>query len=161
METQKPTSATCVGCGGNVVPVERSVGERRFGGPKPKYVVDHYTCQHCGLNYDKLPPDRSAPFEQDGKLDETEGLRASLRSAIERAERAERALREEKSAASAEWGDRPIVEDDDIQDAHPVRSGRHGEYGLASYLVGAKRSKRALIDLVNWLLVRIADLEKR
>lgn len=56
-----------------------------------------------------------------------------------------------------EWGDKPIPEDDVIEAAHPVRSGRNDLYQEASRFVGAKRSKVALINLVTWLLVRIAD----
>jgi hypothetical protein len=53
---------------------------------------------------------------------------------------------------SDSWGDKPLREDDAIQAAHPLRTGKHDVYAEAARLVGAKRSKRALIDLVNWLL---------
>lgn len=57
-----------------------------------------------------------------------------------------------------EWSedDKPLPEDGLIRAAHPTRSGRHGVYGEAFRMVGAKRSKFALVDLVNWLLVRLA-----
>lgn len=50
--------------------------------------------------------------------------------------------------------DRPLPEDDEIMAAHPMRTGNHERYAEAARLVGAKRSKYALIDLVNWLLAQ-------
>lgn len=50
------------------------------------------------------------------------------------------------------WSDGPLPEDEQIQAAHPVRSGDHETYAEARRLVGARHSKHALIDLVNWLL---------
>lgn len=49
-------------------------------------------------------------------------------------------------------GDRPLPEDDAIKAAHPTRTGRHDLYAEAMRMVGAKHSKGALVDLVNWLL---------
>lgn len=54
--------------------------------------------------------------------------------------------------------DQPLPEDEAIRVAFPTRSGRHEEYAEAMRLVGARRSKRGLVALVHWLLVRIADL---
>lgn len=51
-----------------------------------------------------------------------------------------------------EWGDTAIPEDAEIADAHPTKTGRHDLYTEAMRLVGAKRSKGALVDLTNWLL---------
>jgi cell division protein FtsB len=49
--------------------------------------------------------------------------------------------------------DEPLPEDDAIAAAFPLfRSKRHDLYAEAIRLVGAKRSKGALVDLVNWLL---------
>jgi len=48
--------------------------------------------------------------------------------------------------------DRGLPEDSAIHAAHPVRSGAHDRYMDAARMVGAKRSKYALIDLVNWLM---------
>lgn len=56
--------------------------------------------------------------------------------------------------------DRPLPEDDEIAAAHPLVSGRHEEYAEAMRLVGAKKSKGALVELVTWLLVRIKHAEK-
>lgn len=50
------------------------------------------------------------------------------------------------------WEDSALPEDADIKAAHPTRTGRHDLYAEAMRLVGAKHSKRGLIDLVNWLL---------
>lgn len=58
------------------------------------------------------------------------------------------------------WGDKPIPEDAAIKAAHPVRTKRHDLYQEAQRLVGAKRSKYALVDLVNWLLYDIDALKK-
>lgn len=54
--------------------------------------------------------------------------------------------------------DQPIPEDDAIKAAHPTRSGRHGLYAQAMRLVGAKKSKQALVDLVTWLLLERSTL---
>jgi hypothetical protein len=54
--------------------------------------------------------------------------------------------------------DQPLPEDKDIKAAHPVRSGRHEEYQEAMRMVGAKRSKGALVELVSWLLIRVKDV---
>lgn len=59
------------------------------------------------------------------------------------------------------WEDKPIPEDKAIDAAHPVRSGRHDTYAEAMRLVGAKHSKYALIELVNWLLIRVDVAEKK
>lgn len=60
-----------------------------------------------------------------------------------------------------EWDvDRPIPEDAAIKAAHPTRSGRHDEYQEAMRMVGAKRSKGALVELVSWLLIRVKDADK-
>lgn len=57
-----------------------------------------------------------------------------------------------------EWGDdyedQPIAEDEQIHKAFPTRSGRHDLYAEAMRMVGAKRSKGALVALVTWLLLR-------
>lgn len=51
--------------------------------------------------------------------------------------------------------DRPLPEDSKIEEAHPLNSGEHELYAEAVRMVGAKRSKYALVDLVHWLLVRL------
>lgn len=52
-----------------------------------------------------------------------------------------------------DWEDQPLPEDDAIRAAFPTRTGDHSTYAEAMRLVGAKRSKGALVSLVNWLLV--------
>ena len=59
------------------------------------------------------------------------------------------------------WSDQPIPEDDAIRAAHPIHTGNHFIFDEAMRMVGAKRSKGALVDLVNWLLSRIDELEAR
>lgn len=64
-------------------------------------------------------------------------------------------------AARAQGGgmmrDQPLPEDAAIRDAHPLRTGRHDLYAEAMRMVGAKHSKGALVELVNWLLWRLED----
>lgn len=63
---------------------------------------------------------------------------------------------------SRDWrGDRPTPEDEAINDAHPVESGRHGTYMEAMRLVGDRHSKSSLVAMVNWLLTRVEDLEAK
>lgn len=57
-------------------------------------------------------------------------------------------------------GDKPLPEDAAIDAALPTLSGRHDLYTEAMRLVGAKQSKAALVDLVNWLLLRIDTAER-
>lgn len=56
-----------------------------------------------------------------------------------------------------DWDDRTLPEDEAIKAAHPTRTGQHERYAEAMRLVGAKRSKYALVELVNWLLSRIPE----
>lgn len=51
--------------------------------------------------------------------------------------------------------DHPLPEDEAIKTVHPLRSNRHDLYQEAQRLVGAKHSKQALVELVNWLLHRV------
>lgn len=51
--------------------------------------------------------------------------------------------------------DTPIPEDAEIYAAHPLETGRHDLYNEAMRLVGAKHTKGALVELVNWLLLRL------
>lgn len=62
-----------------------------------------------------------------------------------------------------EWTDedKPLPEDGQIDAAHPLQSGEHKLYAEAVRLVGAKRSKYALVDLVHWLLLRIETYERQ
>lgn len=55
------------------------------------------------------------------------------------------------------WQDRPTPEDDAIDAAHPLKTGRHDLYAEAMRLVGDRHSKYRLVDLVNWLLSRISN----
>lgn len=57
--------------------------------------------------------------------------------------------------------DKPIPEDADILAAHPINTGRHDLYAEAMRMVGAKRSKGALVDLVNWLLATVQELQRQ
>jgi hypothetical protein len=58
------------------------------------------------------------------------------------------------------WEDLPLPEDDAIKAAHPLRSGRHDLYAEAMRLVGERHAKAELVELVNWLLVEIAEARR-
>jgi hypothetical protein len=68
-------------------------------------------------------------------------------------------IRQAPTMPDLKWSedDQPLPEDDQICAAHPLRTGNHERYVEAMRLVGAKRSKYALVDLVNWLLSRIPN----
>lgn len=63
------------------------------------------------------------------------------------------------SKAASEWVDSPLPEDEDIWAAHPIRTGNHDLYAEAQRLVTARHSKRSLVELVNWLLLRAITAE--
>lgn len=67
---------------------------------------------------------------------------------------------EEARAAALAWTDedQSLPEDDAITAAHPAYSDKHHNlYTEAMRMVGAKRSKGALVGLVCWLLVRAEE----
>lgn len=70
----------------------------------------------------------------------------------------QRLVEQVQATDSSLSGDQPLPEDDKIKAAHPSRTGRHGLYQMAMRLVGAKKSKQALVHLVNWLLRERSDL---
>ena len=45
-----------------------------------------------------------------------------------------------------------MTEQEQIDAAHPMNTGRHGLYAEAMRLVGERHAKYDLVDLVNWLL---------
>jgi len=55
--------------------------------------------------------------------------------------------------------DKPLPEDDEILSHHPMKNGSHDAHTEAMRLVGAKRSKAALVDLTSWLLQRATAAE--
>lgn len=59
----------------------------------------------------------------------------------------------EQLADPESWLDASLPEDAAIDAAFPTRSGRHDLYAEAMRLVGARRTKGALVALVNWLLL--------
>lgn len=60
------------------------------------------------------------------------------------------------------WDDKPLPEDDEIMAAHPGnRTASDVTYAEAMRLVGARRSKVSLCNLVNWLLAKIAATADR
>ncbi len=48
-----------------------------------------------------------------------------------------------------------------IDAAHPMNSGNHDAYSTAMEMVGNRRSKGDLVDLVSWLVWRADDSEER
>lgn len=59
------------------------------------------------------------------------------------------------------WEDSKTPEDEAIKAVHPVRSGRHELFQRAQELIHPRRSKYALVEMVNWLLHRIDDAEQK
>lgn len=57
-------------------------------------------------------------------------------------------------ALTSAWDDLPLPEDAEIRAAHPVTSGRDDLYMEGMRLVGARRSKGGLVELVTWLLLK-------
>jgi hypothetical protein len=78
-----------------------------------------------------------------------QGARDRILHLSQRVEELERAL-----IAKAEWcdEDQDLPEDDAIDAAHPLQTGDHKSYETALRLVGARRSKGALVGLVCWLV---------
>lgn len=76
-------------------------------------------------------------------------VRASI---VRDLDRAARALAEGDGPA-----DSALPEDAAIKACHPTRSERHDLWAEALRLVGAKHSKYALVELVNWLLHRLEE----
>jgi hypothetical protein len=64
----------------------------------------------------------------------------------------EKSLAEKERDEALKWDDAPQPEDDAINATFPTRTGKHETYGEAMRLVSARRSKGALVGLVNWLL---------
>jgi hypothetical protein len=61
-------------------------------------------------------------------------------------------------SSGAEADDQPLPEDKAIDAAHPINDERNDElYEEALRLVGARRSKYGLVELVTWLLARERD----
>lgn len=71
------------------------------------------------------------------------------------------AERERDAWRAKDWGDKPLPEDVPIDAAMPPATGRHDLYWDAMRLVGARRSKGSLVALVNWLLARVSNAERR
>lgn len=55
----------------------------------------------------------------------------------------------------SEWGDREDKWTPLIKAAHPVVTGDHKNWQIATDMIGARHSKGALVELVNWLLTEI------
>jgi len=53
------------------------------------------------------------------------------------------------------WSDSKDEWTEKIERAHPVNSGSHDTYAIAAEMVAHRVSKRALIDLVNYLLMHV------
>jgi hypothetical protein len=68
-------------------------------------------------------------------------------------------VKKETEARSWAEEDLPLPEDEQIEAAHPLITGRGDLYVEAERMVHAKRSKYALVDLVNWLLARIDNMD--
>lgn len=112
------------------------------------------------LESDRIPKELYEQFANDGDP----GMRFRSWEELNAREQSLLAIMCERATARAlEWSDsdQPLPEDDAIAAAHPLKSGRHDLYQEAMRMVGAKRSKGALVDLVTWLLVRVEKAEGR
>lgn len=121
--------------------------------------ADGWVCFHCGVRFTTpgaaalhfgAAPDRTPGclLQRVPPGDDGLGLLMALRKA------------EAARDAALAWSDAdaPLPEDAAIRAAAPFASrvrADHDRYMEAMRLVGAKRSKGALVDLVNWLLARI------
>lgn len=95
-----------------------------------------------------IPEEFWNKLNEDEDYDQIEALPDAMRKYIE---------------SLTQWSeeDKPLPEDAKIEAAHPTRSGEHKLYAEAVRMVGAKRSKYALVDLVNWLLLRIETYDRQ
>lgn len=50
-----PSSGTCRVCGGSVVGIVRFQRTGMIGGPPPPAYVSHWSCEGCGVMYDRVP----------------------------------------------------------------------------------------------------------
>ena len=66
----------------------------------------------------------------------------------------DRAEASESYRSEVGWSDEKDEWSELIKEAHPIHTGAHAEYEIASRMVGHRRSKVSLVELVNWLLVR-------
>lgn len=64
---------------------------------------------------------------------------------------ADNALSTTQQAQDA-WEDTPDEYTAEIATAHPMKTGDHDTYQIASKMIGNRHGKGALIDLMNWLL---------
>lgn len=129
MTTETPTPPCCPRCG----------SKREYP------TVDGITTYECGTQH----------------FDASPGCESELCRRNQAVAKLERELTESRAelAAARAWtdDDQPLPEDDAIIDAGPPLS--HDPKTFSNFieairLVSAKRSKYALIDLVNWILVR-------
>lgn len=104
---------------------------------------------------------RQRPEIAESDLDMLELLPALVGRYIEHLKDTSATLKELKEWRTANPSeDRPLPEDRLIEAAHPMETDLHALYADAVRMVGAKHSKYALVDLVNWLLVQIECLKK-
>lgn len=54
-----------------------------------------------------------------------------------------------------------MTEQEKIEAAHPMKTGRHDLYKEAMRLVGEREAKYDLVNLVNWLLAENASLQRK
>lgn len=106
-----------------------------------------------------------AGYVKDIGLDDLEHYMKSAGRLATHARQLERELAaaNERAEKTLAWTaeDKPLPEDAEIHAHHPVVNGSHKTYEEALRMVGAKRSKGALVDLVNWLLQRAEAAERR
>jgi hypothetical protein len=128
--------------------VQRNVDEVKVLCPKCNSRDLTILCGHCEWDNNGLKAQRMAMLEDaNRRANEAIGSQAEeLGNIIKK---------------MGQWSeeDEPLPEDEAIMAARPVETGDHDTYMEALRLVGAKRSKYALVDLVNWLLRRLKKPE--
>lgn len=103
------------------------------------------------------PDDLPAEAERLGM--ELAALEAAADEQRARAKAAEAERDAERARALGPWDDDADEWSDAIDAAFPTRSGSHAAYATALEMVGHRRTKGALLALVNWLLVRVERAE--
>ena len=99
---------------------------------------------------------RSVGMLKDALADRCVELLAWALAERDRADTAERELKQWR-----EWDDADDEWSAATAEAFPTRSGSHEAYATAMAMVSHRQSKGNLVELVNWLLVRITAAETR
>lgn len=119
-----------------------------------------YTPDMLGLesDYEKLT-DLAMEVLPERIVKETKDIEELVRAAANEINHLETQLHIAQAGAKflASDEDRTDEHSQAIDAAHPTQTEKYGRYFRALQMVGARHSKYALVDLVNWLLTRIEE----